>query len=598
MQFRLLGNLEMSSAGGKRVPLPPKLRTILSLLLILHDQVVPVSRMIDELWPAEPPSSALATIQTYVYQLRRLLEKDASAGAALRTESSGYVLSVPAEHIDNVLFERCFQAGQKAFVEGDFEQSSNALKSALSMWRAAALADVPKGPFLDAYTAQLDEARLQAIELDVDADLQLGRVHDAARELKSLTAAHPLHEGFHAKLMVALHRLGRRHEALECYRSLRERLVGELGIEPSFSVQRLHRELLSGDPSFGQGSPDSAARSGRGTPEGLPRDIADFVGREAELGRLEGLVAEHRGTATGIITVTGTAGVGKTALVTRFAHRQRHRLPDGRFFANLRGGGEDPVSPSVVLDGFLRQIGVEHVPDTVTARSRLFRSWCADRRVLVILDDAADEEQIRPLLPGGAGCVVVVTTRGPLCGLDGATNVDIVPPPADEAVELLARTAGHGWERNEKALAASVAALCGNLPLAMRAIGRKLALGPLSLSALVARLTDRHRALNELACGEFDVRASLERSCRCLDGETHAALRVLSREVDSGFTAADVAPLLQLDLDGAEAFLVSAFDSRLLLTDGGQAVDNVRYMLPRLTRAYLLEQAPMKCDVS
>lgn len=598
MQFRLLGNLEMSSAHGKRVPLPPKLRTILSLLLILHDQVVPVSRMIDELWPSEPPSTALATIQTYVYQLRKLLEQEGRQGPPLLTESSGYVLRVPAEHIDNVLFERCFQAGQKAFVEGDFEQASNALKSALSLWRSSALADVPRGPFLDAYAAQLDEARLQAIELSVDADLQLGRVHDAARELMSLTTSHPLHEGFHAKLMLALHRLGRRHEALECYRRLRERLVGELGIEPSFSVQRLHRELLSGELSFGQVATDSSAASGRATPVRLPPDVADFVGREAELGRLERLVAEHRGAATDIITVTGMAGVGKTALVTRLAYRLRHRLPDGQFFANLSGEGEGPVSPAGVLDGFLRQIGIDRIPESAVARSQLFRSWCADRRVLVILDDAAAEDQIRPLLPGGSECVVVVTSRSPMCGLNGAANVEIGPPPTKEAVELLSRVAGQAWSRDEKTQAVSVAGLCGNLPLAMRVIGMKLARGSSSLPTVAARLADRHRTFSELACGEIDVRASLERSCRHLDDATHAALRVLSQEVDSVFTAADVALLLQLDVDGTEAFLDTAFDFRLLLTERESTVGGVRYVLPKLTRAYLLEQPAVTCDIS
>lgn len=246
MKFQVLGPLEVSGESGDMTPSAPKVREVLALLLLQHGHIVQSRTLIDELWGEDPPPSALATLQTYIYKLRKVLMRGLS-GESLRTKVYGYVLSVPPEDLDHCCFERLLADGQGAFDAGDLERATAALGEGLALWRGPALADVDSGPILSAEVTRLEERRLRALELRIDADLGLGRHQELVSELKTLISAHPLHEAFHAKLMLALQGAGRRYEALDVYQRLRNTLVTELGLEPSASLARLHQSLLSSD---------------------------------------------------------------------------------------------------------------------------------------------------------------------------------------------------------------------------------------------------------------------------------------------------------------------------------------------------------------
>lgn len=600
MQFRLLGNLEIESGDGRIVPLAPKLRTILSLLLTLNNQTVPVSRLIDELWPDEPPTTVVATIQTYVYQLRKILESRKFAKEkvpSLVTETSGYRLNVLPESIDSHVFERCFREGRLAFEAGDFERSARALHAGLSLWRSSAFADVTMGPRLEAYATQLEEARLQAIELRVDAKTELGQHQEVVRELKALTIAHPLHEGFQAKLMLALYRLGRRHESLDTYARLRTNLVEALGVEPTAATQRLHRALLAADDSVDEflGAPRASSAAVHVHPAQLPADIPDFTGRTALLARTERLVLDCvDDTATNITVLTGRTGVGKTAFAVRLAHRLKRRFPDGQFYASLTDDNGEPADPRRLLGDFLRSLGFtpEQIPDTLEARSQLFRSWSADRGVLMVLDDALSEREARPLVPGGAHCAVLVSSCQSLPGLSGARVVEVDPLSPNEAVELLGRIVGRRWNDGDLPTLHTIVDKCECLPLALRAIGSRLcAPTHVSLEACAARLVDRHRRLSELRSGDLDLRARLARGRRQLTPATRGCLAPLSRETSTTFTSREAADILRCSTVQAEVALLEASQIRLVLPVGENGDGDMLFRIPDVVRIYFMEES-------
>ncbi|MEU1478314.1 BTAD domain-containing putative transcriptional regulator [Streptomyces sp. NPDC001668] len=604
MQFGLLGNLEVTVAQEERISLPPKLRTILALLLVSQNKIVPTSQFVDELWMGDPPMTAMATIQTYIYQLRKLLGIGSGVKGdeiSLITEPSGYQLSVPAECVDVPVFERAFHAGRDAFLQGDYDRALKALGAALSVWRASALCDVQKGHWLEAYAAKLEETRTQATELRIEAYLKAGRALDAIRELQSLTVIHPLHEGLHAKLMVALHRSGRRHEALDIYRRLRSALAEELGIDPSRVIQKLERALLAADPAL-----DASAEAAPGqhtvlaVPAQLPADIPDFVARDFVLSRAESLAHPGGGgQAPPVISVTGMGGVGKTTTAIRLAHRLRRRFPDGQFFTQLTSPTGEVVDPRDTLGEFLFAVGFSpsQIPAKQESRSQLFRSWCADRKVLILLDDVAYEDQVRPLLPGGPQCMVIVTRNSPLYGLSGIQNVELRPLESDEAFELFVRIAGMPRSDKERLLVRSIVASCGNLPAAVRAIAGKLAhSGNLSLEKLVERLSEERTRLSEMSSAGVDVRARFERSYVKLDAEAKLLLHLLGREEGRTFSAADAAGLLEVDTSYAESLLQRIYDARLLIMDDSSGRTNA-YLLPDLVRLFTLERCREASDL-
>ncbi|WP_283133363.1 AfsR/SARP family transcriptional regulator [Rhizohabitans arisaemae] len=601
MQFHILGALEVTCGSGDLTPTAPKIRQVLALLLLRHNHIVQTRVLIEELWAENPPQSALATLQTYIYKLRKILAED-QLGEMLRTKAYGYVIVVPPDDLDYRRFERLLAEGQEAFDAGELEKAAALLSEGLSLWRGPALADVEAGEILTAEITRLEERRLRALELRIETDLRLGRHRELISELKTLISAHPLHEAFHGKLMLALHRSGRRYEALQAYQDLRKTLIRELGLEPSAEMAELHQMLLSSDSppapevqvrAVGAAPPAGPARPRRLPPAQLPPDIADFTGREEILRRLERalLPGGDRGTAPRVVSIAGMPGSGKTALGVRLAHRVRAGFPGGQLYADLRGLSNNPVHPSDVLAQFLGAAGIapEEIPATLSERSKLFRTWTASNQVLIVLDDARSAAQVLPLLPGSAECSVIVTGRFHIPV--GAESVTLGMLKPDEGLELLTRTLGKFRVSMERQAAERIVAMCGGLPLALRAAGARLAATHgWPLSKLADQLANSRTRLSMLRVGDLDVRASHDSSYQRLGESEKSAFRVLSLLPAGEFTAAKAATLLTCDADTAETMLGRLVESHLLLVTRHDGSGLVHYTYPELTRFYARER--------
>jgi hypothetical protein len=379
----------------------------------------------------------------------------------------------------------------------------------LALWRGPALAGAASEVLERTAVLRLEEGRLVALEERLEVDLGLGRHVELVGELEALVATHPDRERLRRQLMLALYRSGRQGEALTVYRNTRQMLVEELGLEPSPALQELEQAILRGDTAIAPALPAGAeARHQPPSPPGpclLPPDIDDFTGRQAAIAQLQQLLEGDQATAIVISAIAGKAGVGKTALAVRVAHRLRPRFADGQLYVNLRGAEAQALDQAEVLAGFLRALGVEGavIAEGLEERVRQYRSRLADRRVLVVLDNAASEAQVRPLLPASPGCAVLVTSRARLSGLEAAHPLTLDVLEADQAVELLATLAGPGRVAAEPEAAATIVGLCGWLPLAVRIAGARLAGRPQWRLALLAeRLADEHRRLDELATGD------------------------------------------------------------------------------------------------
>jgi len=441
---------------------------------------VPTGWLIEELWGDSSPHSALATLQTYIYQLRKFLAGCLGTDRAtemLQTKPAGYRLRVRDEDVDDGVFGDLVDQASGALQEGELHRTVELARSALDQWRGPALADVQKGPLLEAYSAQLQEDRLRAIELRIDAELQLGRHRELISELKALTVMYALNEGLHGKLMLALYAADRRSEALETFQRLRATLVRELGLEPTDKVQRLHQAILDGSikvgPEPGRGAAPSRSRA-IPPPAQLPPDIGDFIGRDAELDEIRRRFEEGLcGGALPVVGILGTEGIGKTAMAVRSARQMRAEFPDAQFYVSYRAGR---MSPGDVLYGFLRAVGFgeAQIPDDLDERSRLFRSWTAERRALVVLDDVAEAEEVTPLLPGSDACAVIVTSRAPVRGLSGVRYVRLDALSIDDSLLLLRHIVGAPLVDGEPRSARGHLAGCAGVPRRIRELGDEM----------------------------------------------------------------------------------------------------------------------------
>lgn len=599
MEFKALGPLEIIDNAREITPTAPKLRAVLALLVLRNDRGVQIDELMDELWGEKPPVSALPTLQTYIYQLRKLLApgQRENGDLTLRTWSHGYRLVIPEGSLDISSFDRLVKAGEAALTEDDPERATTLLSEALSLWRGSALANVDIGPILSAHVAGLEESRLRALELRLDADLIRGNHHALIGEIKALVPSFPLHEGLHARLMVSLHRAGRRYEALDVFQTLRRTLIQELGLEPSAELQRVHQAVLTSDPALDERVQATEPRpqppldrSVTPAPAQLPSDLCDFTGRADTLRRLEELLVLETGqsTAVPVISIVGPPGVGKTAVAVHVAHELADFFPSGQLFARLGGTDTEPADPREVLGGFLSaaRIPFPLVPDGVQERSMLFRSWCAEREVLLVLDDAASWTQIEPLLPGGGQCAVIATTRLHTLPLTKTVRLGLI----DDAtgLELLTNIVGAERIALDPPAAQEIVACCGGLPLAIRAAGARLAASPgWTPAKLAKRLADPRTRLSELRVGELDVRAAHDPSFRKLGLREASAFRLLSL-LPPRFTAALAGELLGLDPDDAETLLERLAESHLLIPVS--EADPLYYTLPELTRIYARER--------
>jgi tetratricopeptide (TPR) repeat protein len=499
--------------------------------------------------------------------------------------------------------------GTAAYRRGDLAGAAEELAEAWALWRGPPLGDLELHRALHAQVAALNERRLEALEAHLDARLGLGEHAEVAVDLRRLVQEHPFHERFWELLMLALYRSGRQAEALAAYQEARQLLIGELGVEPGPELQRLERAILSADPAL-RPSPREAASATARPPGQLPPDVAGFTGREdllAVLGRLlvpaggAGAGASDgagRGTGAAVAAIAGTAGVGKTALAVHAAHLTAGHFPDGQLYANLHGAsaGLQPLPPLDVLGRFLRALGIDPlaVPAELEEASAMFRSQVTDRRLLVVLDNAADAAQVAPLLPATPGCGTLVTSRQLLTGLDGAKHLHLDVLPASDAVELLGRLVGEERVAAEPEAAADVARWCGWLPLALRIAGARLAARPSwPVRALAERLGDTQRRLDELELAEAGVRTSFAVSSEQLaaSAETvdHAAAELFDTLglLDGPEVGVPVvARLLDQPEEAAEPALERLVDAQLLETP-----EPGRYRFHDLLRLYAREQA-------
>ncbi|WFB83607.1 MULTISPECIES: transcriptional regulator [Streptomyces] len=513
--FALLGPVR-AWRGERELDLgPPQQQAVLAALLLRHGRPATAAELIDAVWGDRPPRAAVSMLRTYASRLRKALEPVRAAGEppkVIVTAADGYRISGPGHAVDLDLFEQRVAKARKLRAEGRLSAASELLHTALDVWEGTPLAGLP-GPLAQDERSRLAEVRLSVLEASLDAEVELGRHGESIAALTALLSKYPLRERLCRLLMLALYRSGRQAEALAAYRSMRSTLVAELGIEPGTSLRDLHDRMLAADPALVPVGPPgeddaqevSLAPAAGVRPAQLPADLATFTGRETELAQADAMLTSGGKSAAVVIAAfSGMAGAGKTTLAVHWAHRVAHRYPDGQLFLDLRGF--DPaaaaMSPAEVLRVFLEALGVpaRSVPDSPDARIALYRTLLADRRMLILLDNARNSEQVRPLLPGSPGCLVVVTSRTQLFGLvasAGARPVTVNPLTPAEAHAFLTRRLGAEPPTAEPRATDEIIARCGRLPLALALVAARAATRPgHPLSAVARELSDSRGSLD------------------------------------------------------------------------------------------------------
>ena len=618
MWLGLLGTLHVEHDHEVIAVPAAKQRVVLAALLMQPNRVVSFDELTDAVWGNNAPPAARVTLRNYVKRLRHGLGPEMAS--RIKTRDPGYRIDLDEAELDLAQFTRLCAAGGAAVHAGLWEEGGAFLEEALDLWRGAPLSDVPSEALRRSEVPRLEQLRLQAMEWRLEAQLHLGRHEEAVPQLQALITQFPLRERLHAYLMLALYRCGRQADALTAYHGVRRMLVDELGVEPGAELQQLHQLILAADGRLrwagGTDPPGGAPLPGRagvpaprattGTsaqptaartpPRQLPQAPRYFAGRTAELGQLTRTL-EHLATTTGTVVVSaigGAAGVGKTALVLHWAHQVAPQFPHGQLYADLQGfaPARAPLSSAEAVRGFLAALGVPHeaVPASPAAQVGLYRSLLAGRRVLIVLDNARDAEQVRPLLPSSPHCLTVVTSRNRLTGLaasDGAALLTLDVLTEAEAVELLERRLGPGRLAAEPAAVAELIRRCARLPLALSIAAAHAAANPgLSLAALAGELA--RARLDTLATQDVgtDVRAVFSWSYRNLGPQAARMFALTGVHPGPDITAMAAASLAGVPLGEARAALTELAGAHLLAGPGSG-----RLGCHDLLREYAAEQA-------
>jgi DNA-binding SARP family transcriptional activator/Tfp pilus assembly protein PilF len=633
-RFGVLGPLQ-AWRGERAVDLGPvRQRVVLAVLLLQAGRPIARQQIINAVWGEEPPIRAVNLVQRHVSGLRRALglgEPGRAASCRLVWTDAGYQLALPPGALDLEVLQSELSRARAARQAGDQAETARALHSALALWRGP-VCDGLSSPFLDAQRDRLAESRISVLEERIELDLALGQHADVVAELRDLVADHPLRERLHELLMRALYQAGRQGDALAAFREARRRLHEELGVEPAAALQQLHQQILAADPALAprpaapaplaagvkteaagvrpggatveagsaavrtEGAASSAYR--RPKPGQLPHAIPDFIGREAEVGMLNALLPAEGAAADGpivIAAIAGTAGVGKSALALHWGHQIRSRYPDGQLYVNLRGF--DPAGPAMdpadAIRGFLDAFAVppDRIPVDLDAQAALYRSILADLRVLIVLDNARDPAQVRPLLPGAPGCLVVVTSRSQLIGLtaDGARSVSLDLLLPAEARQLLTIRLGAERVSAEPLAVDEIIDGCAGLPLALSIVTARAAANPRLLFAdLAEELLDNHGGLDALDGGDkrVNIRAVFSWSYSALSAPAARLFRLLGLHMgpDIGMPAA---ASLAGETPAQARALLAELTRAHMLADWGHG----RFVFHDLLRAYASELA-------
>ncbi|GII01716.1 AfsR/SARP family transcriptional regulator [Planobispora takensis] len=546
-RFTLLGPVQVTADGGAVQGIAPRHRAVLAYLLLNAGRVISMEKLIDAVWGYDQPDTARSQIHAAITALRRAL-RGVGADHILQTRPGGYVALPEPGQLD-------VQDFADLVAEGRF-------RDALELWNGDALADVQAG-YAQGSRALLDDRRLTAVERLMEAELEAGRHARVLDELAGHVAANPLRERLVGQLVLALHRSGRQADALAAARSYRTALAEEQGLDPGHAFAELERAVLADAPAL-QVKPETEAETEvreKARSNFLPYDIPDFAGRTTELDRL---VAEHMST---IVTIDGMAGIGKTTLAVRAAHRLAGRFPDGQLFIDMRAhtAGQDPLPASAALEALLRQLGLTDVPTAEAERSALWRAELAQRRVVVVLDNVADDEHVRPLLPGVSDSLLLITSRRRLIGLDGAHALSVEVLPSEDAVALFGSIVGERAAGEPEAVR-QVLELCGYLPLAIRISAARLQHRPRwTVSYLAGRLHDERRRLAELATSERSVAAAFTVSYEQLSTAEQRMFRLLGLAPGQDIEPHAAAALADVSVFEAEDLLENLLDAHMLL---------------------------------
>ncbi|MFE6505390.1 BTAD domain-containing putative transcriptional regulator [Kitasatospora sp. NPDC057738] len=594
LRFAVLGPLRGWRDGGELVLGSPQQRSLLLALLLRANHPVSTGQLVDDLWGEEPPAKPSAVIRTYVHRLRRVLGPDAPT-----TLSGGYLLALDPGALDTHRVEELLDEAKELRADGEHAHAAGALRSALALWQGEPMTALP-GPYAERQRGEWAERRVTVLESCLEAEIEAGPSGELVAELTAVVAEHPLRERFSELLMLALYGTGRQAEALGLFRTADQRLREQLGVSAGPGLRELQRRILVADTGLvapPRPRPAAATRPPHRTrppyraavrPTQVPADLADFTGREAQTEALRAVLLAPR--TVPVATVSGLGGVGKTALAVHVAHELAADFPDGQLYLDLHGADGRPTRPEEAVGTFLRSLGVpaDALAPGLAERSAQFRSLLTDRRVLVVLDNARDAEQIRPLLPGRPGCAVLVTSRARLGSLPNAHVVELSAFARQEALGLLGRVIGGQRLRAEERTAAELVRLCGHLPLAVRILAARLACRPdWTMARLLDKLSGHGRRLDVLRAGDLAVEPAFRFGYDQLMPEQARAFRLLAVPEVPDLSPGAVAAVLGLPEEEAEELAESLVDCSMLETAPPD-----RYRYHDLLRAFAQQLAP------
>jgi DNA-binding SARP family transcriptional activator/tetratricopeptide (TPR) repeat protein len=569
----------------------PRQRGLLVILLVEVNRLVSVESLIDRVWGQHPPLAARDTLYTDISRLRRALKP--TSEMQLIRRSGGYLIKAAPQTVD---LHRFRDLVARARVSDTDEERAALLEEGLVQAQGEPFADL-NTPWLTDLRASLNREKFNATLDRNDAQLRLGRHTILLTELSTLSAAHPLDERLAAQFMLALYRSGGQSEALHHYQRMRQQLADDLGVDPGPELQDLYQRILRNAAELST-APKQSASARPPVPRQLPAHTSHFVGRAEELRKLSGVLDTEGETAGTVVisAINGTAGIGKTALALHWAHQAADRFPDGQLYVNLRGfdPSETSMEPAEAIHGFLGALGVppEGIPVALDARAALYRSLLAERHALVMLDNARDAGQVRPLLPGSPTCAVIVTSRNQLTSLvvgEGAQPISLDLLSVGEGISLLAGHLGPEYVASELETMNELIERCARLPLALAIVAARISVSPhVPLTALVEQLADERTRLDALDTGDpsSSVRAAFSWSYRYLERYVARVFRLLGLHPGPELSVPAVAALAGIDCDDAGSAL-SVLTKAHLVTE----LASGRFVLHDLLRVYAVERA-------